>query len=333
MIGRRTIAGRSVNPVGLGCMSLSWAYGAPPPEADALRLLNQALDLGYDHFDTANIYGLGHNETLVGKALSSRRDEFFLATKMGIVVKGESRGIDCSPDNIRRSIDESLIRLQTDHVDLYYMHRPDPKVPVTESMGAMAELVAAGKIGAVGVSEWSAASIREAHKVHPIAAVQTEYSIWSRNAEIAVLETCRDLGIAFVAFSPVGRGALANALSDIEQLGDNDFRRGMPRFSADNWPTNRALIDQLCAIAKREGKTPAQLALGWVHGRGDHLVSIPGTTAIAHLEENIAAWDWSMPDALAAELSALFDRSRVAGERYSGVFQSTVGTETFPGEI
>jgi aryl-alcohol dehydrogenase-like predicted oxidoreductase len=333
MTTRRPIAGRPVNPVGLGCMSLSWAYGAPPPEEDALHLLNRALDLGYDHFDTANIYGLGHNETLVGKALSGRRDEFFLATKMGIVVKGEGRGIDCSPEAIRRAIDESLTRLQTDHVDLYYMHRPDPKVPVAESMGAMAELVAAGKIGAVGVSEWSAAAIRAAHAVHPIAAVQTEYAIWSRNPEIAVLETCRELGITFVAFSPVGRGALANGLADIAELGDNDFRRGMPRFSAENWPTNRALIDQLCAIAAREGRTPAQLALAWVHGRGAHVVSIPGTTSIAHLEENIAAWDWTMPEALTAELSNLFDRSRVAGERYSGVFQRTVGTETFPGEV
>lgn len=329
MTTQRTIAGKPVNPIGLGCMSLSWAYGVPPGEEYGAKLLNRALDVGYNHLDTANIYGLGHNETLLGHALKRRRDEFFLATKMGIVVEGPNRGIDCSPEAIRRNIDGSLQRLQTDRVDLYYMHRFDPKVPIAEMMGAMAELVAEGKIGSVGVSEWSAAHIREAHAVHPIAAVQTEYSLWSRNPEIAVLDTCRELGITFVAFSPVGRGVLANGVRDVDALAEKDLRRTMPRFNAENWPRNLALIDQFNAIAAREGVTPAQLSLAWVLAQGDHVVTIPGTASIPHLEENIARWDWQMSAELAAELDALINRHTVAGPRYSPAMQATIDTEEF----
>ncbi|MFM5954338.1 MAG: aldo/keto reductase [Novosphingobium sp.] len=325
----RILAGRQVNPIGLGCMSLSWAYGVPPGEDFALELLSKALDLGYDHLDTANIYGLGHNETLLGKALKGRRDQFFLATKMGIVVEGPSRGIDCSPEAIRRSIEGSLQRLQTDRVDLYYMHRFDPKVPVAEMMGAMAELVAEGKIGSVGVSEWSAAHIREAHAVHPLAAVQTEYSLWSRNPEIAVLDTCRELGITFVAFSPVGRGVLAGGVRDVEALAEKDLRRTMPRFNAENWPRNLALVDAFNAIAAREGVTPAQLSLGWVLARGEHVVAIPGTANQDHLAENAARRDWTMPAALVAELDALINRQTVAGPRYGAMIQQTIDTEEF----
>lgn len=329
MTTQRTIAGKPVNPIGLGCMSLSWAYGVPPGEEYGAKLLNRALDAGYNHLDTANIYGLGHNETLLGQALKGRRDEFFLATKMGIVVEGPNRGIDCSPEAIRRNIDGSLGRLQTDRVDLYYMHRFDPKVPIAEMMGAMAELVAEGKIGSVGVSEWSAAHIREAHAVHPIAAVQTEYSLWSRNPEIAVLDTCRELGITFVAFSPVGRGVLANGVRDVDALAEKDLRRTMPRFNAENWPQNLALIDRFNAIAAREGVTPAQLSLAWVLAQGDHVVTIPGTASIPHLEENIARWDWQMSAELAAELDALINRHTVAGPRYSPAMQATIDTEEF----
>ncbi|MEN9925608.1 MAG: hypothetical protein RL268_1734 [Pseudomonadota bacterium] len=329
MTTQRTIAGKPVNPIGLGCMSLSWAYGVPPGEEYGAKLLNRALDAGYNHLDTANIYGLGHNETLLGQALKGRRGEFFLATKMGIVVEGPSRGIDCSPEAIRRNIDGSLGRLQTDRVDLYYMHRFDPKVPIAEMMGAMAELVAEGKVGSVGVSEWSAAHIREAHAVHPIAAVQTEYSLWSRNPEIAVLDTCRELGIAFVAFSPVGRGVLANGVRDVDALAEKDLRRTMPRFNAENWPKNLALIDRFNAIAAREGVTPAQLSLAWVLAQGDHVVTIPGTASIPHLEENIARWDWQMSAELAAELDALINRETVAGPRYSPAMQATIDTEEF----
>lgn len=325
----RNLAGRPVNPIGLGCMSLSWAYGVPPGEDYSIALLHRALDLGYNHLDTANVYGLGHNESLIAKALKGRREEFFLATKTGIVVEGPNRGIDCSPETIRRNIDASLQRLQTDRVDLYYMHRFDPKVPIAEMMGAMAELVAEGKVGSVGVSEWSAAHIREAHAVHPLSAVQTEYSLWSRNPEIAVLETCRELGITFVAFSPVGRGVLAGGVRDVEALAEKDLRRTMPRFNAENWPRNLALVDAFNAIAAREGVTPAQLSLGWVLSRGDHVVAIPGTANQDHLAENIARHDWTMPTALIAELDALINRQTVAGPRYGAMIQQTIDTEEF----
>jgi aryl-alcohol dehydrogenase-like predicted oxidoreductase len=311
-------------------MSLSWGYGAIPEEPDAVALLHAALDLGYDHLDTANIYGLGHNETLIGKALKNRRGEYFLATKTGIVIEGANRGIDCSPAAIRRNIDASLERLQTDHVDLYYMHRFDPKVPVADMAGAMGELIAAGKIGGYGVSEWSAAHIREAHGVTPMMAVQTEYSLWSRNAEIAVLDTCRELGITFVAFSPVARGVLADGVRDVGALHERDLRRTMPRFNEENWPTNLALVDAFNAIAAREGVTPAQLSLAWVLAQGDHVVAIPGTANPDHLAENIARAGWTMPPALLAELDVLINRHTVAGPRYGAVMQATIDAEEYP---
>ncbi len=329
MIGKRKLGGRLVNPVGLGCMSLSWAYGVPPSEEVAIQLLNRALDLGYDHLDTANIYGLGHNETLLGKALKGRRGEFFLATKMGITVDGAKRGVDCSPAAIRRCVDESLTRLQTDHIDLYTMHRPDRTVPIEESMGAMAELVAAGKISHVGLSEMNAETLRRAHAVHPVAAMQTEYSLWSRNPEIAVLDACAELGTTFVAFSPVGRGALAGGVRDLADIPEKDFRHTMPRFDAENWPKNRALIDQLEALAAQAGATPAQLSLAWVLSRGEHIVTIPGTGSIAHMEENIARWDWELTAELAAQLDALINQQTVAGPRYGPSMQSSVTTEDF----
>lgn len=329
MSERRALGGRAVNPVGLGCMSLSWAYGVPPGEDDAIALLNRALDLGYDHLDTANIYGLGHNETLLGKALKGRRDEFFLATKMGIVVDGPRRGIDCSPAAIRRCVDESLTRLQTDRIDLYYMHRPDRAVPIEESMGAMAELVATGKVLNVGLSEMSAETLRRAHAVHPVAAMQTEYSLWTRNPEIAVLDTCAELGTTFVAFSPVGRGALAGGVPNVEALVEKDLRRTMPRFQGEAWLSNRALIAQFEALAAANRLTPAQLSLAWVLSRGSHVVAIPGTAALAHLEENIARWDWTLPTPLATELEALINQHTVAGPRYSAAIQQSVGTEEF----
>jgi aryl-alcohol dehydrogenase-like predicted oxidoreductase len=325
----RRLGARSIKPIGFGCMSLSWGYGAMPDEADAIALLNAALDLGYDHLDTANIYGLGHNETLIGKALKDRRGEYLLATKMGIVIEGANRGIDCSPEAIRRNIEASLDRLQTDHIDLYYMHRFDPKVPVAEMAGAMGDLIAAGKIGGYGVSEWSAAHIHEAHAVTPMLAVQTEYSLWSRNPEIAVLDTCRELGITFVAFSPVARGVLANAVRDPAALAEKDLRRTMPRFNADNWPKNLALADAFNAIAAREGVSPAQLSLGWVLAQGQHIVAIPGTTNPDHLAENLARADWEMPPALAAELDAIINRHTVAGPRYGAAMQATIDTEEF----
>jgi aryl-alcohol dehydrogenase-like predicted oxidoreductase len=326
---RRSINGHPIHPIGLGCMSLSWAYNVRPSEEDAMRLLHRALDLGYNHLDTANIYGLGHNESLIGKALGTRRGEYFLASKMGIVIDGPQRGIDCSPAAIRRSIDESLMRLGTDHIDLYYMHRFDPKVPIAEMMGAMADLVAAGKIGSIGVSEWSAAHIREAHAFHPLAAVQTEYSPMTRNPEIAVSQTCAELGITLVAFSPVGRGALSNGVRDPQALPEKDLRRSMPRFSPDNWAHNLALIDRFDTLAAEHGVTPAQLSLAWVLSRGEHVLAIPGTARIDHLEENIARADWPLPDDAASAIESLINQQTVAGPRYGPAIQATIDTEDF----
>jgi hypothetical protein len=328
-IERRPLNGRLVNPVGLGCMSLSWAYSGRPSEEDGIRLLHRAIDIGYDHFDTARLYGLGHNETQVGIALKGRRDQVYLASKMGIFASGEKRGVDCHPDTIRSELEVSLKLLQTDHIDLYYMHRRDRSVPIEESVGAMADLVKEGKIGGIGLSEMSADTLRRAASVHPIAAMQTEYSPWTRQAEIAVLDACRELGTTFVAFSPVGRGVLANGLRDPAALPDGDIRKAMPRFMGDNWPKNLALIDQFNAIAAREGVTPAQLSLAWVHSRGDHIVTIPGTGKIAHLEENIARWDWEIPTAVAAEVDALINQQTVSGHRYAGAILPTIDTEDF----
>lgn len=328
-IQHRPIAGRPTNPVGLGCMSLSWAYGGRPGDEDGLRLLDRAIEIGYDHFDTARLYGLGHNETQVGKALKGKRDKVFLASKMGIFASGEKRGIDCHPDTIRSELEVSLRLLQTDHIDLYYMHRRDFTVPIEESVGAMADLVREGKIGAIGLSEMSADTLRKAAAVHPIAAMQTEYSPWTRQAEIAVLDACRELGTTFVAFSPVARGVLANGVQDPAALEEKDIRRAMPRFQGDNWTHNYGLVQQFNAIAERAGVTPAQLSLAWVLSRGDHVVAIPGTGKIAHLEENIARWDWAIPAAVAAEVDALINQQTVAGHRYAGAMLPTIDTEDF----
>ncbi|MFK7840868.1 MAG: aldo/keto reductase [Sphingorhabdus sp.] len=328
-ISKRNINGKSTNPIGLGCMSLSWAYGVPPSEEDAAKLLHRALDLGYDHLDTANIYGLGHNETLLGNALQGRRNAFFLATKMGLIIDGAKRGVDCSPAAIRKCVEESLARLQTDHIDLYYMHRRDFNVPIEESVGAMAELIKEGKIGSIGLSEMSAETLRKAAAEHPIAAVQTEYSLWTRNPEIGVLEACKELGTTLVAFSPVGRGVLANGVRDIDGLAEKDLRRNMPRFNADNWPKNLKLVDQFNAIAQEEGLTPAQLSLAWVLSRGEHVVAIPGTASIAHLEENLARWDWKISADAEARLDALINQQTVSGPRYGELIQKTIDTEEF----
>ncbi len=325
----RTIAGTELHPVGLGCMNLSWAYGTPPGPEEGARLLARALDLGYNHLDTARIYGGGQNEALIGETLKSRRSEFFLASKCGIVVDGPRRGVDCSPAAIEQAIDESLRLLQTDHIDLYYMHRFDPKVPVADSVGAMARAIEAGKIGAYGVSEWSARHVREAHAVHPVGAVQTEYSLWTRNVELGVLETCRELGIALVAFSPVGRGALAGLLRDPATLEDADLRTKMPRFNAENWPHNLALIDRLGELASEAKMTAAQLALAWVLSRGDHLHVIPGTTDLQHLADNHAAWELEVPQDLLEAAGALINEETVAGHRYHDAIRPTIDTEEF----
>ena len=328
-IKTRTIAGTELHPVGLGCMNLSWAYGTPPSPEDGAKLLSRALDLGYNHLDTARIYGGGQNEALIGAALKGRRQEFFLASKGGIVVDGPRRGVDCSPAAIREGIDESLRLLGTDHIDLYYMHRFDPKVPIADSVGEFVSAIEAGKIGAYGVSEWSAAHVREAHAIHPVAAVQTEYSLWTRNVELGVLDTCRELGIALVAFSPVGRGALAGVLKDPSTLEEADLRTKMPRFNAENWPRNRALIDRLVTLAEDAGVTAAQLALAWVLSRGDFVHVIPGTTSIPHLEDNHRAWPLDVPADVLDAADRLINEKTVSGHRYHDATRPTIDTEEF----
>jgi aryl-alcohol dehydrogenase-like predicted oxidoreductase len=323
----RTIGGKPVHPIGLGCMSLSHAYGVPPSRADGAKLLHRALDLGYNHLDTARIYGVGRNEELIGETLAGRRNEFFLASKTGIFVDGERRFIDCSPARMKAALDESLRLLKTDHIDLYYMHRRDFTVPIEVSVGALADEVKAGRIGAIGLSEMSAETLRKAAAVHPIAAVQTEYSPWTRQPEIAVLEACREVGTTFVAFSPVGRGALAMGVADPAELTEHDLRRSMPRFNAENWPANRDWLAAFTVIASESRVTPAQLALAWVLAKGEHIVAIPGTASIPHLEENWA----SRP--LGADVIARVDQliaSRpVQGPRYPPALQRSIDTEDF----
>lgn len=326
---QRRIGEQLVNPIGLGCMSLSHAYGTPPSPDDGARLLHRALDLGYDHLDTARIYGAGKNEALIGETLHRRRNAFFLASKTGIIIDGDKRRIDCRPATIIAAIEQSLRLLQTDHIDLYYLHRRDFGTPIEDSVGALADAVKAGKIGAIGLSEMSAETLRRAAAVHPIAAMQTEYSPQTRNAEIAVLDACRDLGTTFVAFSPVGRGMLANAIDDPATLKDGDLRKNWPRFSGDNWQHNRAQISAFAAIASEAGVTPAQLALGWVLAKGEHIVAIPGTASIDHLEENIARSGWLPdPEAIAA-IDALINQHTVSGARYPAALQRTIDTEMF----
>jgi aryl-alcohol dehydrogenase-like predicted oxidoreductase len=325
----RQIAGHALHPVGLGCMNLSWAYGTPPSAAEGARLLRRALDIGCNHLDTARIYGAGNNEALIGETLKGRRGEFFLASKCGIVVDGPRRGIDCSPAAITEAIETSLKLLQTDHIDLYYLHRFDPKVPVADSVGALSDAISAGKIGAYGVSEWNADHIREAHEVLPVAAVQTEYSLWTRNVELGVLDICRELGIAFVAFSPVARGAVCGVMRDPALLEEGDLRRNMPRFSAENWPANLALVEQFVALCDEVDMRPAQLALSWVLAQGDTIHVIPGTTSIPHLEENHHAAALTVPQEVLDRAGAIINHQTVAGHRYAAVMRGTIDTEDF----
>ncbi len=330
---KRRIGPFSVTGIGLGCMSLSYAYGTPPSDADGERLLHRALDLGYDFLDTAALYGLGHNETLIGRALKHLRGAFTLASKCGIRL-GEGgikapRVLDGSRAGVTAVLDESLARLGVDHIDLYYLHRLDPKTPIEESVQALADARAAGKIGAIGLSEVSAATLRRAAAVHPIAALQTEYSLWTRNPEIAVLAACRELGTTFVAFSPVGRGFLAGGVPDPAALPQDDIRRTMPRFREPNLGQNARLLDGLREIGAALALTPAQLCLAWLLTRDETLVTIPGTASLAHLEENWAARDVRLDAATMARLDALINHATVAGHRYSPAMNAAIDTEDF----
>ena len=326
---RSVIGGHEVSALGLGCMNLSHAYGTPPTPEAAEALLLHALDQGVSHFDTAALYGFGANEELIGRVLAPYRSRFFLASKCGMTGVNGKRVIDGRPETLKRTCEAALGRLRTDVIDLYYLHRLDKQVPIEESVGALAELVAEGKIQGIGLSEVSAETLSRAHAVHPITALQTEYSLWTRNAEIAVLDTCRELGIAFVAFSPLGRGFLTGAMRGVSQLESKDIRRQMPRFETDNFARNLHLLDGLEAIARQLGGSPAQLVLAWLLTRGEKILPIPGTTSISHLDENLKATSLSLDDLLMAELDQLINQQTVVGARYNPITQSEIDTEEF----
>lgn len=310
--------GPVVSEIGLGCMGISQAYGQPD-RAGGLATIARALELGVTLFDTADVYGAGANEEVVGESLRDHRDRVFLATKCGLVPGDGTRpgGIDGSPEHIRQSCEASLRRLGMRTIDLYYLHRPDPQVPIEESVRAMSALVAEGKVRYLGLSEVSSKTLRRAHAVHPITAVQSEYSLWTRDPENGILATCRELGVGFVAFSPLGRGFLAGGVRTLEGLPSDDFRRGVPRFQEGNLERNLALADNLRALATTKGCTPAQLALAWVLAQGEHVVPIPGTKRPRYLEENVEAADLRITSEDRTKLDDLFARGAVAGERYS----------------
>ena len=330
---RRQLGPFSVSAIGLGCMNLSHAYGAPPPQEVGEALLHRALDLGCTLFDTAALYGFGTNELLVGRALKAHRHEITLCSKGGMAgvsfPDGVKRVIDGSPEAIRRNCEESLTRLDTDVIDLYYLHRWDKKVPIEDSVGALSDLVRAGKVRTIGLSEVSAETLRRAHAVHPITAVQTEYSLWTRNPEIAVLKACEELGVSFVAFSPVARGFLGGELLDVTELAANDIRRFMPRFSPDLYAANRPLLDGFVSLAREVGCTPAQLALAWLLHKDSRLIPIPGTQNIQHLQDNMAATDVVLSPAHMAQLETLINAQTVQGSRYNLQNAAEVDTEDY----
>ncbi len=309
--------GPEVSAVGLGCMGMSAFYGAAD-EAQSIAVIHRALDLGVSLFDTAEMYGPHTNEVLLGKALKGRRDEAFIATKFGINRQPDGSAVtDGSPANVRRAVEGSLSRLGVDHIDLYYQHRIDPNTPIEETVGAMAELVKEGKVRFIGLSEAAPATLRRAHAEHPITALQTEYSLWSRDPEDELLGVVHELGIGFVPYSPLGRGFLSGDIKSIDDLEPDDFRRTNPRFAGDNFQKNLDLVDAVGAIAADKGVTAAQLALAWVLAQGEDLVPIPGTRRITTLEQNAAAADIVLtPDDL-ARIEAVFPRGAAAGERYA----------------
>ncbi len=329
----RTIAGRSVPVIGLGCMNLSHAYGAPPDEREGITLLRRAFELGYRHFDTATLYGFGRNESLIGKALHDRRDSIFLASKGGMAGVDGKRVIDGRPETLRRQIDGSLRRLQTDFIDLYYLHRVDRKVPVEESLGALREAVQHGKIGAVGLSEVSRTTLERAIAVCPIAAVQNEYSIWTRNCELGVSDFCAEQNIALVAFSPICRGFVAMAGKEPGEFVDGDIRRGMPRFRPENFEANTVWLSRFLELAATAGMSPAQLALAWLIAKGEHVAPIPGTTNEKHLADNFFVCDARVSAELEQEIDHLMAPALISGNRYPEATQSEIDTERFPFEL
>ena len=330
----RSIGPFTVQNVALGCMNFSHAYGHPVPPQQAARVIDAALDAGVTLFDTAALYGFGANETLVGPLLAPHRGRITLASKCGMGgVKGEDsvvrRVIDGRPATLRQQCEDSLQRLGTDVIDLYYLHRWDPRVPIEESVGEMARLKAEGKIRALGLSEVGVEQLRRAHQEHPIAALQSEYSLWSRNAELGTLQACQELGIAYVAFSPMGRGYLSGKVQDVTQFVAGDIRSAMPRFKPDNYARNLQLLAPMQAIATRVGCTLAELAMAWVLHQGEHIIALPGTTSVEHLHEDIRGASVQLDAAVLAELDQLFAPQAIAGDRYALQGQREVFTEKY----
>jgi aryl-alcohol dehydrogenase-like predicted oxidoreductase len=325
-MNQRQLGSLSVSALGLGCMGMSAFYGTTD-EDEAVATIQRALELGVTLLDTAEMYGPFTNEELVGRAIAGRRDEVVVATKWGVrfaptADNPVNRVLDGSPENARRSIEGSLQRLGTDHVDLYYLHRVDPAWPIEETVGAMAELVQAGKVRHLGLSEAAPDTIRRAHAVHPITAVQTEYSLWTRDPEAEILPTCRELGVGFVSYSPLGRGFLSGRFRSAEELEPDDFRRHGPRFTGENLQANLRIVAKLEEIAGEKGVTSGQLALAWVLAQGEDIVPIPGTKRRTFLEENVAAADVELDENDLARIEA--ELPAAAGDRYDAVGMSTV---------
>lgn len=319
-------SGPEVSAIGLGCMGMAAFYGQASDEGQATAVIHRALDLGLTFFDTAEMYGPHTNEIQVGKALKGRRDEAFVATKFGIGYNADRTKltVDGSPANVRRAIEGSLKRLGMDHVDLYYLHRVDPDTPIEETVGAMGELVKEGKVRFLGLSEAAPATLRRGHATHPITALQTEYSLWSREPEDELLATCEELGIGFVPYSPLGRGFLSGEIRSIDDLAADDFRRSNPRFSGENFQKNLDLVEAVKGIAADKGVTAAQLALAWVLAQGPHLVPIPGTRRIRTLEENITATEVVLTDGDLARIEDAFPKGAASGHRYAEAARSAL---------
>ncbi|HVV10692.1 aldo/keto reductase [Amycolatopsis sp.] len=324
MIAKRKLGQLEVGAQGLGCMGMSQAYGVRDNDEESIATIHRALELGVDLLDTANVYGAGANEELVGRAIADRRDKVVLATKFGIRFEGGEQRVRGDAAYVKKSCEESLRRLGVDHIDLYYQHRVDRNTPIEETWGALAELVAEGKVRYLGISEATAATIRAAHAVHPVTALQSEWSLWTRGIEDEIVPTCRELGIGIVPFSPLGRGFLTGTVTSAEELPEDDMRRGMPRFQGENLDRNLAIVEALRKLAAEKGVTAGQLALAWVQHQGEDVVPIPGTKRRKYLEENAAATEITLSEKDVAAIEAAAPSDAVAGARYPERFARNV---------